>query len=165
MTPPKQIVVVLGYSDGRREGLHPICAARLERAAEVANEVSAVVLSGWARRRGGASEAELMRAAWANPSQTVLCDPHARLTVEAAANLTHLASELGADEVVVVTSWWHRPRAALFLHRLLRGRRIRVATVGAPGPWSLRLIARELCCFALVPVQLRRVRSRLDARR
>ncbi len=47
MTP--RLVVVLGYSDSGRGELHPECAARLERAAEVTTADDVVVLWGWAR--------------------------------------------------------------------------------------------------------------------
>ena len=53
-----RVVVVLGYSSGDEVELHPVCAARLERAAEVATADDVVVLSGWARTSGGHSEAE-----------------------------------------------------------------------------------------------------------
>ena len=46
-----RVVVVLGYSDGARSELHPVCAARLARAAEVTTSDDVVVLSGWARSR------------------------------------------------------------------------------------------------------------------
>ncbi len=62
-TPPR-VVVVLGYSDGGCDVLHPVGAARLARAAEVSTEEDVVVLSGWARVAGTRSEAELMAAAW-----------------------------------------------------------------------------------------------------
>ena len=61
---PPRVVVVLGYSDGGRDALHPVCAARLARAAEISTEEDVVVLSGWARVPGTRSEAELMAAAW-----------------------------------------------------------------------------------------------------
>jgi hypothetical protein len=34
-----------------------------------------------------------------------------------------------------------------------------VSVVGAERPWSVRLLARELACFALLPFQVRRARS------
>ena len=58
-----RVIVVLGYSDGGRDELHPIGAARLIRAAEISTEKDVVVLSGWARVPGTRSEAELMAAA------------------------------------------------------------------------------------------------------
>ncbi len=61
---PPRVVVVLGYSDGGCDVLHPVGAARLARAAEVSTEEDVVVLSGWARVAGTRSEAELMAASW-----------------------------------------------------------------------------------------------------
>ena len=78
----RRVVVVLGYSNGDGDGLHPVCAARLERAAEVATAEDVVVLSGWARVPHGVSEAELMRAAWRGNAREVVVDPDARTTVE-----------------------------------------------------------------------------------
>jgi uncharacterized SAM-binding protein YcdF (DUF218 family) len=155
----KRLVVVLGYSDGRRVELHPICAARLERAAQVAAPADAVVLTGWARRAGHVPEAELMRAAWPGPERSFIVDTEARITAENAAYVARLVDELGSEEVVVVTSWWHRLRARLLFRSLLGDRPVHVSVVGAERPWSVRLLARELACFALVPFQVRRARS------
>jgi uncharacterized SAM-binding protein YcdF (DUF218 family) len=155
----KRVVVVLGYSDGRERGLHPICAARLERAAQVAAPEDAVVLTGWARRAGHVPEAELMRAAWPGPERPFILDTEARITAENAAYVVRLVDELESEEVVVVTSWWHRLRTRLLFRSLLGDRQVRVSVVGAERPWSVRLLARELACFALLPFQVRRARS------
>ena len=84
-----RLVVVLGYSDRGCEGLHPICAARLERAADVTTEDDVVVLSGWARLPDTQSEAELMRDAWRGAAREVVVDPDARTTVDNLANALH----------------------------------------------------------------------------
>ena len=76
--PARRLIVVLGYSDGRQRELHPICAARLEHAARLAEEGDAVLLSGWSRRAGRLPEAELMRRAWPGPERALLSDPDAR---------------------------------------------------------------------------------------
>jgi uncharacterized SAM-binding protein YcdF (DUF218 family) len=157
-----KLLVVLGYSDGRRSGLHPICAARLERAARAADGADAVVLTGWARRRGGMPEAELMRRAWRGSEGRVICDTEARITAENAARVAALVCELGAREVVVVTSWWHRLRAALLFRLLLRETGARVSVIAAGRPRSLRLVLREVACFTLVPLQIRRARAAVD---
>ncbi len=115
-----RVVVVLGYSTATAHELHPICAARLERAAEVATADDVVVLSGWARTyRRGISEAELMRAAWRGDAREVVVDPDARTTVENMANALNDVLRVGAREVVVVTSSWHAPRAKAALRWLL----------------------------------------------
>jgi uncharacterized SAM-binding protein YcdF (DUF218 family) len=145
-----RLVVVLGYSDRRSTGLHPVCAARLERAAELSAETDAVVLTGF--------EADVMRRAWCGPCSDVICETDARITAENAANVASLVRELAATEVIVVTSWWHRLRASMLFHLLLRDTGAHVRVVSAPA-WSLRLLAREVAALALVPLQLLRVRS------
>ena len=155
-----RLIVVLGYSDGSSGELHPICAARLDGAAALAREAEpdAVVLSGWSRGTGAAAEADLMRRAWAGPRLPLHCDVAARMTAENAAHVAALARELGVREVVVVTSWWHRLRAWLLFRALLRGVRVRIAPVR--GPWSARLLARELALLPLAPFQALRARGR-----
>ena len=120
MTP--RLVVVLGYSDGGTAELHPICAARLARAAELTTADDVVVLSGWARRAGSPPEAQLMRAAWRGPAREVVVDPDARTTVENLANALNDVVRVGAREVVVVTSSWHARRATAAMRWLLRQR-------------------------------------------
>jgi hypothetical protein len=155
-----KLVAVLGYSRRRGSALHPICTARVERAAEICADGDVVVLSG---RR----EAELMRRAWGGGDVRLVCEARARTTAENAAHVARLARDLGAREVVVVTSWWHRPRAWLLFRGALRTVRVRIVPV--PGRWSGRLLLRELACLPLVPVQLtlatRRAASLLDQER
>ena len=103
----KRVVVVLGYSDGGAGELHPVCAARLETAAEIATAEDVVVLSGWARGTSTGSEAELMAAAWRGTSAELVVDPDARTTVENVVNALNDVLRVGAREVVVVTSSWH----------------------------------------------------------
>ena len=148
-----RVVVVLGYSDGGRGELHPVCAARLELAAEVATVEDVVVLSGWARVSGTHSEAELMRAAWSGAAREVVVDPDARTTVENMANALNDVLRVGASEVVVVTSSWHAARAKTALRWLLRHTGIRVRSVSPPGR-SRRAALRELALWPLLPFQL-----------
>jgi uncharacterized protein with ACT and thioredoxin-like domain len=150
-----RVVVVLGYSDGGRGELHPVCAARLERAAEVASGDDVVVLSGWARVPDTHSEAELMRAAWRGHAREVVVDPDARTTVENMANAVNDVLRVGAREVVVVTSSWHAPRARAALRWLLRSTGIRVRAVTPPGG-SRRAALREAPLWLLLPFQLAR---------
>jgi uncharacterized protein with ACT and thioredoxin-like domain len=149
----RRLVVVLGYSDSGRGELHPECAARLERAAEVTTADDVVVLSGWARVPHTYSEAELMRAAWRGAAHEVVVDPDARTTVENMANALNDVLRVGAKEVVVVTSSWHAPRAKSAFRWLLRHTGIRVRSVSPPGG-SRRAAARELVLWPLLPFQL-----------
>ncbi len=153
-----RIVAVLGYSSRRSRALHPVCADRLAHGQHVAEGASAVVLSGWTRRPTVRTEAELMRAAWAGPDVPLICDRDARTTADNAANVAALACALGADELVVVTSWWHRPRAKILLRVALRGRGVRVSVTAPRGSVPPVLLARELACLALLPLHVRRAR-------
>ena len=152
-----RVVVVLGYSNGARPGLHPVCAARLDRAAELSTPGDVVVLSGWSRTPHTPSEAELMAAAWRGRASEVVLDPDARTTAENAANALDDIRLARAREVVVVTSGWHAARARAAFRWLLRGRGIRVSSASPPGR-SLRASLRELALWLLLPAQLRRAR-------
>ena len=161
LAPGAALVAVLGYSDRRNGGLHPICAARLAAATHAAEGADAVVFSGWSRRRGGArSEAELMVAAWDGPDCPLVSDPHARITAENAAHVGTLARAISAAEVRVVTSSLHRFRAGLLFRAALRGSGARLSLHPAPGPRSLRFALRELIALPLVPLQLALVMRR-----
>jgi len=159
-----RVVAVLGYSNRRSQGLHPICVARLSRAELVAPGARAVILSGWARRTKAKPEAELMRAAWAGPEVPLVSDPDARTTVQNAANVAAAARALGADELVVVTSRWHRRRAEALVRTALGDAGVRVSVEEAEGTASPALLLRELACLAALPLQRRRVRRRSRAR-
>lgn len=153
----ERVVAVFGYSRRRDHGLNAICAARLAEAERVADGARVVILSGWARRPR-VSESELMRAAWRGPDVPLICDADARSTADNAAHVALAARELGAEELLVVTSSWHRRRASIFLRATLEGSGIGLSVVGAGGPRPLLTLAREVACFALVPFQLPRAR-------
>jgi uncharacterized SAM-binding protein YcdF (DUF218 family) len=162
-----RVVAVLGYSaGGAGDELHPICIARLRQAEKIAEGARAVVLSGYARH-GGRGEAELMRAAWVGPDLPLVCDTTARSTAGNAAGIAAAARALAADEVVVVTSGWHRLRARALVRSSLRGSAIAVEASSAPGRPSARLAVRELACLAALPavLLLQRLSTRGHARR
>jgi uncharacterized SAM-binding protein YcdF (DUF218 family) len=159
----RRLIVVLGYSAGRRGELHPICAARLEHAAGLVRDGDVVLLSGWSRHPSRPAEAELMRRAWPGPVESLISDPDARITAENAANAAAHARELGVEEVVVVTSSWHRARARVLFRSLLPD--VQLTVVGARTPGSPRHYAREAAVFPLVPIQLRMVRRAGASRR
>ena len=144
------VIAVLGYSRrAAHTDLHPVCANRLAHAQTLASPEGTVILSG---------EADLMRAVWTGPDVVLVCDPDSRSTSDNARNVAAAARELGATEVVLVTSRWHGLRAGILLRAALRGSgiRLRLATPnGRPPPV---LAARELVCLALLPFQLSRVR-------
>jgi uncharacterized SAM-binding protein YcdF (DUF218 family) len=149
-----RVIVVLGYSDGGRDALHPIGAARLARAAEIATPHDVVVLSGWARVPGTRSEAELMAAAWTGRARELVVDPDARTTVGNAVNALNDISRVGAREVVVVTSRWHAPRTKAAFRLLLRGRHIPVRAAFPSEAPNARASLREVPLWGLLPAQL-----------
>ena len=149
-----RLVAVLGYSDGSHAGLHPVCAARLEQAANVTRPDDAVLLSGWARNGSAGSEAELMARAWSKPARSVLLDRGARTTVGNAMGIARTARALAADEVVLVTSSWHGRRARALAAAALvgSGARITLVTTSEPPHTRARARLRELASWTLVPV-------------
>ena len=145
-----RLVAVLGYSARRDAALHAICARRVAHAETLVEGADAVVLSG---------EAELMAEAWRRPEIELSFDPRARNTAGNAVGIAAVARELGATEVVLVTSRWHARRANLLLRAALRGTGIPVTTSSPPDRPGPRLLLRELACLAAAPLQARRLKS------
>jgi DUF218 domain-containing protein len=145
-----RLVAVLGYSGRRDDELHAICEARVRHAESL--EADAVLLSG---------EADLMHGAWRG--REVELDPHARNTRENARAVADAARRLEADEVVVVTSGWHAFRARALVRAALRDPAVVVSSSSPPGPRPVRLLARELACLVVLPLQLLAV-QRADQR-
>ena len=152
----RRLVAVLGYSRRRGLGLHPICAARLEAAQDVAD--GAVLLSGWARRSHRPSEAALMEAAWRGPSVPLIADGDARTTAGNARAVAAAARELGATRVILVTSSWHHARARALVRAAVPPD-LPVEVVSPPDTRPLVLVARELACGLLLPLQRGSLRS------
>jgi vancomycin permeability regulator SanA len=148
----RRLVAVLGYSDGG-EGLHPVCAARLERAADVARAEDLVLFSGSAKGRRRASEAELMARAWRGASDALLLDETARSTLDNVVAATRAALALEVSELVLVTSGWHARRARALGRAAARGTDVRVEVAASADACSLRARLRELVCTALLPLQ------------
>jgi hypothetical protein len=143
-----RLVAVLGYSRRRFDGIHDICADRVRHAEAL--EADAVLLSG---------ESELMRSAWSGSEVPLLFDAKARNTRQNAAGIAEAARELGAHEVVVVTSRWHAFRARTLVRAALRDPHVPVRSSSPPGRPPLALLARELACLAALPFQLVAVAS------
>lgn len=160
MADGKRVVAVLGYSGRHGGGLHRICAARLRRAEQLAGEGDTVILSGWAPRPSARSEAALMEAAWQGPGVDLVLDTDATSTAGNARSIAALARAAGADELIAVTSSWHRPRASALLRAALVGSGIRLRTVAAPRTRPPLLLARELACLIALPPQLVAARRR-----
>jgi uncharacterized SAM-binding protein YcdF (DUF218 family) len=147
-----RLVAVLGYSDGSGEGLHPVCAARLERAAFVAEPQDAVLLSGWARRGASAPEAELMARSWTRPARRVLLDRGASTTAGNVIGVARAVRALRIDEVVLVTSSWHARRARVLARAALAGSGAGLELVTTDESARPGARARELACWSVVPV-------------
>ena len=147
-----RLVAVLGYSPRRASAMHDICAARLRHAEGL--DADAVLLSG---------EAELMRPEWRRQDVQLVNDGDARNTRENARGIAEVARRLGADEVVIVTSAWHAPRARALVRSLLPG--VFVTSSSPPDRAPLVLLAREAACLALLPLQLLRLRGLAGVRR
>jgi uncharacterized SAM-binding protein YcdF (DUF218 family) len=143
-----RLVAVLGYSQRPDEELHAICESRVRHAESIVREDDVVLLTG---------EAELMHGHWR--SGEVLLDPHARNTRENALGVAKAAREVGADEVVVVTSRWHARRATALVRAALR-HEVPVSSSSPPDPPPPRLAVRELACVAALPLHLHSVRRR-----
>lgn len=147
-----RLVAVLGFSDGRTTGLHPVCAARLAQAERLVRPEDVVLFSGWARRRAPESEADLMARAWRSPARARVVDRGARTTLGNVVATARLARRLGVDDVVVVTSSWHARRASALLRAALlgSGTSIRIARCDEPPAPAYRL--RELASWIFVPL-------------
>ena len=158
-----RLIAVCGYSDGTGEELHEICARRLRRAEREARADDVVLLTGWARGRSAASEAELMARSWATPCRRVFVDSTSRSTLANVAAAASVAREVGAGRVVLVTSGWHAGRAAALLRAALRGSGSMVELATTDERPSLRARFRELVCWPLVPLVAVAARAQLLA--
>ena len=147
---------MLGYSTGGADrDLHPVCAARLARAAEETGPGDAVLFSGW-RRGGAVSEAELMARGWTGRAGQVLLDTAARTTYGNVAG-SGRGGERGLRS--------RGGRRDLRLARPTRGDPdagsvpdIRSSSLQPTNAERLRARLRELACWLLVPFQIALVR-------
>lgn len=147
-----RLIAVFGYSSGDGDGLHEICVRRLRRAEQEVRVDDVVLLTGWARGRSAASEAELMARSWTKPCRRVVVDSSARSTIANVAAAASVAREVRASQVVLVTSGWHAGRASALLRAALRGSGATVEVAATNETPSLRARCRELGCWAFVPV-------------
>jgi len=154
------LIAVLGYSSRGDRRLHELCSERLRHAEQLVGDADVVLLSGWGRRRGGTSEAELMRRAWHGSDTRTIQDATARSTVGNAVSVASTARRVGATEVTVVTSRWHAFRARTLVRAALPRTSVRSSSPVGSRPPSL--VARELLCLLVLPYQLMRVRLRGD---
>ena len=148
-----RLVAVLGYSDRTVTDLHPVCAARLARAAHEAGPADVVLFSGWARGTpDGRAEADLMARAWGTPVHARIVDRGARTTLGNAIGVARVARRLGLEEVVLVTSSWHGARAAALVRAALAGSGTTVRVATTDEPQTARRVVRELGSWTVVPL-------------
>jgi uncharacterized SAM-binding protein YcdF (DUF218 family) len=147
-----RLVAVLGYSDGACTALHPMCSARLARAAAEVQPDDVVLFSGGARRRDGAAEADLMAASWTSGVRMRLVDREARTTLGNSLAVARATRRLGADEVVVVTSHWHARRAVVLVRAALVGTGATVRVAASDETPSAPRRLREAASWLVVPV-------------
>lgn len=126
--PTGPVLIVVGQGDGTPE--HRITAGAGDRAryaARVARRLDAraIICSGF-RGSGRVSEARQMAALLADAGVPVLCDEASSATGRHAVNCLPLLDTLGSREVLVVSSWWHAPRAAALIRLVLAGYGYRV---------------------------------------
>ena len=148
-----RLVAVLGYSNGEaRTELHPVCSARLARAAAEARAGDVVLFSGWARGGSASSEADLMVAAWTGDTQRHVVDRGARTTLGNAIAVGRGVRRSGATEVLLVTSSWHARRATVLVRAALlgSGATLRVASTDERATPGRGL--RELAAWTVVPL-------------
>ena len=146
-----RLVAVLGYSDGRANALHPVCAARLARAEREATPVDAVLFSGWARRKTSSPEADLMARAWTSPAARIILDRNARSTVGNALAVARAVRRVRAHEVVLVTSGWHGRRAYVLARAALFRSPTKVTLVTTDERATPTAHLRELACWTVLP--------------
>ena len=164
MSSPR-LIAVLGYSGRGGSSLHEICAGRLRRAERESGPHDVVLLSGWARGRSAASEAEHMADAWAGSCGEVVLDRDARTTVGNVSAAARLAHELEASEVVLVTSGWHARRAHVLLRAAVNGSRPRVSLAVSDDHPGIRIRFREAVGWASLPAGVLALRASRATRR
>jgi uncharacterized SAM-binding protein YcdF (DUF218 family) len=147
-----RLVAVLGYSDRTTRDLHPVCGARLARAAAEVRPDDVVMFSGWARGAAPDAEADLMAASWAVPTRARIVHRSARTTLGNAIAVARTARALDVDEVVLVTSSWHARRAAVLVRAALVGSGAVLRVAAADEPLSRATRVREAAAWLLVPL-------------
>ena len=148
-----RLVAVLGYSDGGAHmEIHPVCGARLARAAAEARPDDIVLFSGWARGARASSEADLMAAAWTGGTRRHVIDRSARTTLGNAIAVGRGVRRSGATDVLLVTSSWHARRATVLVRAALlgSGATLRVAPTDETATPGRGL--RELAAWTVVPL-------------
>lgn len=165
MAGERTAIVVPGHGWLDLDGVHRISrrCLRLVREAELlasSTGAEVVVFSGWSPR-GGVSEAEQMRDAWAGLAVELVVEPTARSTAENAARTLPLVLDRGVRRVFVVCAPPHLFRTRLLFSGVYRGRGVDVAFRVASQTPTLRSIAWELAALPFLPLQFLAARAEL----
>ena len=94
-----------------------------------------------------------MREAWQGAPVPLLADGDARTTAGNALAVAAAAKEVGADEVLLVTSSWHARRARLLVRAAL-GSKVKLEVVTPARTRPAHLVGRELACLLPTGVYL-----------
>lgn len=118
------VIVLYGHSDPMFPAkLTKTAERRLARAQKIAGRsqtLRAIILSGRGPAEGVPPEADQYAVSWRGARMPVIREVASRSTDENAYEATLLIRALGGVErVLVVTSWWHMPRAVADLRRHL----------------------------------------------
>jgi DUF218 domain len=147
-----RLVAVLGYSDRECAELHPVCAARLERAEREIRPDDVLLFSGWARHGRAQTEADLMSRSWTASGHSRIVDRGARTTLGNAMGIGRAARRLGVGEVVLVTSGWHARRASVLVRAALLGSRAELHIAATDETATMWTELRELLSWAGMPL-------------
>jgi uncharacterized SAM-binding protein YcdF (DUF218 family) len=101
-----------------------------------------------------------MAEAWRGPQVELLVGRDARTTFGNAIDAVRAAAARGVDELVLVTSSWHLPRAAALVRAALRDKPITLSLAAADGYASRGMRVRERACSAVAPAQAALLRRR-----
>ena len=118
--PARSLLVVHGHREGNAVGgraeISREAVARVRLAERVASRdrIASVLFCG-AGAPGRPSEARQMAACWRGPAIDVLLDERSTDSAENAAEALWWGRELGARELIVVSSWWHLRLPAYYL--------------------------------------------------
>lgn len=133
--PRGPVIIVAGQSDGSsRHELSAGARHRVRHAARLARRLDAraVICSGFCGQ-GDRSEARQMADLLGGCGAAVLCEEASSATARHAVNCLALLNAIGCMDVVMVSSWWHTPRAVALAWLALAGHGYRVRGGFAPS--------------------------------
>jgi len=157
----------IGNADGGQSRISQECVARIRRAERAAHSlhIDFVLFSG-AGAPGHASEARQMAELWKGPPLPIYLDERSRDTAENVEQTLLWARQLGASELLVVSSWWHLRLFAYYSGSRIGGLTVRHARSwrwdgvvghlwrelrGVPDLWRQRALTGPIAALAPKP--------------